>query len=292
MLSFCVSFASSAQLNIANETITTLRLQSGDSVFVNATARSVFLQVQSYYFTGDLVINASYPSGTATHTGFPGARLHFANTTLIIALSNSFTMCSVSVYLIPPVCSPRSSVHSRSIKSAVSTMLAESGPFCWFFDFVVNGTAFEVQGSGAGFEVIQNSESGSLAFVDLSMVSALNSAFVLVGRPGGGASSVSFSIDRLFCDWTERDYPFRECRENGDCEVLEVEIAGFLTSMRSIAGWIWLVLYGVPAVVGCSFIGAILVFQRAETWKPASLRRPLLSDYGSNMLLNDPGRYI
>jgi hypothetical protein len=294
MLPLLLFLAVSTRLEISTETITAVRLESGDAAFVNATNRTAFIQVQAYYFTGKLTITAAYGTNTTTHSGSPGSRFAFNDTQLTLSLSSSLTTCSISIYLIPQVCDARFSLHSRSIMSAVSTIADDSPPFCWFFDFVSADPLFEIEGPGGYFEVLQNSESGSLERHNLSSLEALNRTFVLLGRPGGGSGSVAFSTDRFLCDWTEKDRPFQICTSCGDCDIPSVKAGGRLTSERSVPGWIWLLLYGIPSAVGCVFIGAILFFPKARkvAWQTGSGTRVLLSDYRSASLQLDPVRYI
>jgi hypothetical protein len=296
MAMFSVLFlrAVSTRFEILTETITSVQFESGDSAFVNATGRAAFIQVQTYYFTGELIITAVYGTDSTTYSGSPGSRFAFMNAQLTLSLSNSLTTCSISIYLIPQVCDAKSSLHSRSIMSAVSTITDDSVCFCWFFDFVSADPLFKIEDAGAYFEVLQNSESGSLARHNLSSLGALNRIFVLIGCPSGGLGSVAFSTDRFLCDWTEQDRPFLVCGASGACEPPSVNASGRLTSVRTVPGWVWLLLYGIPSAVGCIFIGAILFFPKARkgAWQSGSSARALLSDYRSATLPIDPVRYI
>jgi hypothetical protein len=282
--------AHAKQIKLFNETITKVRLENDDSLLINAINRSAFIQIQTYFFRGEFTITAVSDAQRIIHTGFPGDRLSFTNCELTLSLCNSFTSCTVSIYLLPSICEPRASIHSRSILSAVSTMRNDFSSFCWFYDFVSVSPTFAIDGF---FEVVQTSESGVLKRMNLSLVEELNQSFVLIGYPGSG--SVTFSTDRLFCDWNERDRPFQECGgDSGNCELPNVNVSDYLISVRSVAGWIWFLLYGIPSLIACVFIGVILMSPSKVkvVEKIENTSRPLISDCKSESLQIDPVRYI
>jgi hypothetical protein len=77
---------------------------------------------------------------------------------------------------------------------------------------------------------------------------ALPVRFVLVGGTTTVSANATFTSDRSYCNWNERDAVFQICTLKG-CDAPDLDFSAFLKSERGLKRWVWAVLYGSPALI-------------------------------------------
>ena len=267
MLSLFCAFSLARHFEISAETFTVQNFNDGDTLFIDATDKSLWIRVAPYFYFGKMTITVvQAPNSTAVIEPPAGARYFFNNVNVTIRYEQASAPTSVSVWVLEEktICL-EDSYHSRNQRSATISAGTSQGNlrFCYFLEFqkearlTIDAPTFTPQivifnGLENG-TVVQQKVLDANGTYPVAKMSVIQVHFV--GLP----VRMKVESDVFYADWSDHEGVFLSCVANiSDCRAPEFD-PGFQAD-REIVWWIWLVITGTLFVVMC-FLTALLFWK-------------------------------
>jgi hypothetical protein len=238
MFPIVVAASLAETVRITSPTIRKIVLGNEDRLFIDGTARLIYIRASPHFISGNLTLTLSRPRQRDESVPLrPGDRYSFYYSNLTITYSDAWSPCEISLWLLTyQWCSL--GIHTRNQRSAEIHLDGANRPsfWCYFFEFQSKPTASIKISDGTALLGLDNGNqtlTGNMSFdVPASM-------FVLSYQPQGGRLDAVFDAGSEVGDWFDKPGFFQYCLKMQNCTNFSGYADEFaLTTDRAVPAWV------------------------------------------------------
>jgi len=275
--------AISTNTTIKTDSILHFIINNNDYLEIDATGRTGFIQIHSHFFFGEM--SASYIHNDEKYDYKPraGDRIMVKDSRIIIHYFDARASAKIAVWLLPnDFCNERS-IHSRNqrLASIFASGIAIPRDICYFLDFEKDvNHKFNISNNNEAQIQVIYPKNNSIVIANATSLAnnPIPSIFLVrIKSTGSFDAELNFSIERSFADWTDTESNF-SCWPPSLCNPDSFSLYN-LTTDRSVAMWIWTIMFGF---IGIGF-AVIIYFMLSDNDQPnGTMGEPLKTIQNTN----------